>query len=315
VPSELAKVQLHELVVGCEEHVAALFLPESIGSALAENGVTPNFIIRELAEIVKTNRLTINDKGEERFLVAPRDRIAASKMLLDIAEKSAHVSGLIERISGHAEKDMPDGTRVSLDAEGMRLYKEGSSRTLRTLELLKDSNGPGIIDLEAIDVGTSDTECRDSSVRSDGDGGKLHGVERGTGSTPGGAGGDDEGRVGESEGERSTGVSEQSGGGGKDEEVGEPSGGDRVGNTSNTVPTEWWNERTSPAPVSTPDHPAIVCPAVPGTLAAESRKADVPSPPRVEVSPGDPRLSGVRDKLRALYLKTHPKSDDGPVSG
>lgn len=355
MPSSLAVRR--ELVGGGEEFVANLLLSDTVGAALADAGITPQFLIGELAGILKTNRLTVDDKGNERFLVPPRDRLAAAKMLLEVAERSAHVSGLIEKLTGHAEKTLPDGTRLTMDAERLKLFEAGSDRTLRTLDLLEHASGvTNIIDLEDEDVRVVES----GSGRDDGsgvqrptsldrgcergepaDGGSRCGHDSGGGSDARGETDveeravetqsgtpktDDQGTIQGAGDERSDGVSEQFGGGGKNKVTGEESGGPRVGHSGDSESAEWWNECRSPAVVLSPARPVVPVPVVPGDLAAKGRAARAGNTASVETprshrdadddEPSDTRSArGISDRLRTLYLKTHPIEPGDDRSG
>ncbi len=341
---EIQKTEHHNLVAGGEDAVAALFLPGSIGQALSECGITPAYIVRELAEILKTDRLTVTSKGDERFLVSPKERMAAAKMLLDIAEKSAHVSGLIERITGHAERELPDGTRTTMDVESMRMLKEGSSRMLSTLKALQDhSEGRETIDLEPEDANrtrysvptpeidrpvgsgrgvpqpsSSGSGCGRESI-SDGDepGGDcvdgcgdvsgVHGEERPDPCpSPKAVSDNDQATTGGAEDERSSRISEQLRRSVESEVV----GGDRSPGDGAEPPTigevEWWNETRSPAGQLCPDPKPQPHPFIPGgERKVESTSGRVLREGQDE---GCRSTESITERLRKLY---GPKASGG----
>lgn len=331
IVTEIVKMEHHDLVVAGGDHVAAFFLPECIGDALQEAGVTPRFIISELAEILKTNRLTVNDKGEEKYLVSPRERMIAAKMLLEVAEKSAKVSGLIERITGHTERELPDGTRITMDAEGLRLLREGSSRTRRTLDVLRDHiDGPTIIDVEVVNAnGRGDTgsiggpigtsECdgggRRSNVAGDqpgcssGGGDELflsgHDEKRpDSAEAESPSTSNDQGSIGGAEDERESRLSEQSGRSSETKEIGGGYGCDAGGDRENPGASEWWNTTRSPATILPPCPQVPPRPYVPGGI---TTRADVGS----SASGRDTRTpTSITDRLRTLYT---PRPKDGTV--
>ena len=332
---EIEKVQPHDLVLGGESAVAALFLPDAIGTALQEHGVTPNFIIGEIAEILRSNRITVDAEGNEKWFTQPRDRLAAAKLLLEVAEKSAHVSGLIERITGHAEKQLPDGTRVTLDAESLRLLEEGTSRTLKTLKVLQTHvDNRDVIDLEKKDAdrtgdsGPSTTADRTGNILSGssvgGDGGGCGRESERDESVPGGSGiggngdgtavhedersdaisahsskdCDDKGPTGGAKDERSPRVSEQPGRSNEGQETGAGRTGDSAGDRSDPEAPEWWNERASPTDVLPPDPKPQPHPFVPGSCERER------SVPRHDDKPDSSRgPDSISERLRGLYLK------------
>lgn len=333
---EIEKSGMHDLITTPTEGVAAFFLPECIGGALQEAGVTPRFIISELAEILKTNRLTVNDKGEEKFLVSPRERMTAAKMLLEVAEKSAKVSGLIERITGHTERELPDGTRVTMDAEGLRLLREGSSRTRRTLDILRDHiDGPTIIDVEVVDAhGRRDTDSIGEPIRtSKYDGSGRRSNVAGDQPGHGGGGGDelfisghdekrpdsaeaespptsnDQESIGGAEDERESRLSEQSGRSREGQEVGSGCATHPSGDTANPISDEWWNTTHSPATILPPSPQVTPHPYVPGLGPGPS--GELPGTQHRLGVCGDVRATAsITDRLRTLYT---PRSKDGTI--
>ena len=129
--------------LGPAKHLISIFDPSNVGKALDDNGWNNSEAVQILTEIARD---TVNNSA--------RERMAAVKMLEDKSEKSLTLAGIIRRVSLEALQE-GDGTKRKLTAEGLQIIKEGSARTLSTLELLEAAGQTqNIIDVDAEESST-----------------------------------------------------------------------------------------------------------------------------------------------------------------
>lgn len=240
------------------------FDPESIAAAFEENQWDTSEMIRQLTSIALN--------AQEN---TARERMAAMKMLQDQGKEALQLHGHIRRIEMTAEREQ-DGVKETLTAEGMQLLKEGTQRTLSTIDMLEAAEHvTELIDLEpkddnghttdaAVPTRKPDDQLRlpDSTGGSSSDGGstgrdgdgcasehvsdvtQLHGSEwTSTSDTESADEGNDTRPIGGTDYERESRTTEQPGGGLPSGSIGEPSGGHSVdveavdpGSTRRTTP-------------------------------------------------------------------------------
>ncbi len=143
--------------LGPAKHLISIFDPSDVGKALYDNGWNNSEAVQILTEIARD---TMNNSA--------RERMAAVKMLEDKSEKSLTLAGIIRRVSMEALQE-GDGTKKKLTAEGLQIIKDGSARTLSTLELLEAAGQTqNIIDVDAEESSTNERRTNGDVLSSGG---------------------------------------------------------------------------------------------------------------------------------------------------
>lgn len=131
-----------DLAVVAQKTLEGFFSPGDIGSAFTSNNWVVQQMVKTLTDIINDERTLLTKHGE-KLAVTAKDKIAAMQMLQKLAKESMMVSGQIETLKAHAERQLSDGTKVTMDAEKLQKVREGSSRIQATMDILRrDQDAP-----------------------------------------------------------------------------------------------------------------------------------------------------------------------------